>query len=105
VRCRGSTLRVGHAHRVVGVGDNVLGESLLWWSDYIVCNSEHPNKICNRKHKKEHLGQYYVDKGYPTPVCTSSMGRTHPPKGNPKAREEAEVGDQEGLTLQRETLM
>jgi hypothetical protein len=37
-------------------------------------------------------------------VCTSSMGRSHPPEGNPKARGELTVGDQEGLTLQRETL-
>jgi hypothetical protein len=32
------------------------------------------------------------------------MGRSHPPEGNPKARGELTVGDQEGLTLQRETL-
>jgi hypothetical protein len=32
------------------------------------------------------------------------MGRPHPSDGNPKAREEAEVVDQEGLTLWRETL-
>jgi hypothetical protein len=30
------------------------------------------------------------------PVCPSSMGRFHPSEGNPKAREEAEVGDREG---------
>jgi hypothetical protein len=38
------------------------------------------------------------------PVCTSSTGRPHPPEENPKVREEAEVVDQEGLTLRRETL-
>jgi hypothetical protein len=32
------------------------------------------------------------------------MGRPHPSDGNPKARKEAEVVDQEGLTLWRETL-
>jgi hypothetical protein len=37
-------------------------------------------------------------------VCTSSTRRPHPLEGNPKKREEAEVGDQEGLTLHRETL-
>jgi hypothetical protein len=30
------------------------------------------------------------------PVCTSSMGRPHPPVGNPKVRGEGEVGDWEG---------
>jgi hypothetical protein len=37
-------------------------------------------------------------------VCTSSMGRPHHLEENPKVREEVKVGDQEGLTLQRETL-
>jgi hypothetical protein len=30
------------------------------------------------------------------PVCTSSIGRPHPPEGHPKARLEAKVGDWEG---------
>jgi hypothetical protein len=29
-------------------------------------------------------------------VCTSSTGRPHPLEGNPKEREVAKVGDQEG---------
>jgi hypothetical protein len=29
-------------------------------------------------------------------VCTSSIGRPHPPEGNSKAREEAKDGDREG---------
>jgi hypothetical protein len=37
-------------------------------------------------------------------VCTSSMGRAHPPEGNPKVTEEVEVGDREVLILRRETL-
>jgi hypothetical protein len=45
-----------------------------------------------------------MNKGYPAPVCTSSTGRPHPPEGKPNMREEAEVGDREGLTLRRETL-
>jgi hypothetical protein len=38
------------------------------------------------------------------PVCISSVGRFHPPEGNPKVREEGKLGDQKGLTLRRETL-
>jgi hypothetical protein len=54
--CRGSALRVGHAHCVVGIGDGVLGESLRWWSDYIDCNSEHPKKIAIKNIKKNIRG-------------------------------------------------
>jgi hypothetical protein len=32
----------------------VLRERLWWWSDYIACNSEHPNKICNIKTSKKY---------------------------------------------------
>jgi hypothetical protein len=92
VTCRGFTLEVGHAHYVVG--DGVLRESLGWQLDYIACNSERPNKICNRNIKKNVRGD--VDKGYPAPMCTSSTGRPHPPEGNFKAGDEAKVGDQEG---------
>jgi hypothetical protein len=42
--------------RVVGVGDGMFRESLRWWSDYIACNSEHPNKICNKNAKKKIRG-------------------------------------------------
>jgi hypothetical protein len=45
-----------------------------------------------------------VNKGYLASVCTSSEVRSHPPEGNHNVREEAEVGDWEGLTLQREIL-
>jgi hypothetical protein len=37
-------------------------------------------------------------------VCTSSMESSYPLEGNPKAREEAEVGDWEDHTLRREIL-
>jgi hypothetical protein len=57
----------------------VLRESLWWWLDYIACNSEYSNKLCNKNIKKKIRGS----KGYPMPVCTSSM---------------------EGLALRRETL-
>jgi hypothetical protein len=84
--------------------EGVLGESLRRWSDYIACNLDQPNKISNKNIRKN---------------ISSSMRSTrvtrsrcaHPwredltlRKGNPKVREEAEVGDLLGLTLQRETL-
>jgi hypothetical protein len=92
VTCRGSALGVGHVCRVVGVDDCVLRESLRWWLDYIACNSDHPNKICNKNSKKNIRGSMM------------STGRPDHPEINPKVREEAKVGDREGLTLQRETL-
>jgi hypothetical protein len=89
---------------VIGVRDNVLGESLRWWSDYIACNSDHSNKISNKNIKKNIRGNTMSTR-VTQRLCA------HPRwegltlwKGNPKVREEAKVEDQEGLTLQREIL-
>jgi hypothetical protein len=49
-------------HHVVGVSDGVLGESLWWWSNYIVCNSDHPNEICNKNFKKNIRGSTTLTK-------------------------------------------
>jgi hypothetical protein len=61
----------------------MLGESLRWWLDYIACNSEHPNKICNKNIKKNIRG---------------SMMSTR------VTRHRSAHLRWEGLTIQRETL-
>jgi hypothetical protein len=72
-------------HCVVGVGvdDGVLGKSLWWWSDYVACNLEQPNKICKKNIKKNIRGSTMSTRVTPR-RCAHPQG--------------------EGLTLWRETL-
>jgi hypothetical protein len=81
--CQGSALKVFHVHRVVNVGDGVLRERLRWWSDYIACNSEHPNKICNIKTSKKILGVVRCQEGLPDAGVHILDGKGSPSGGKP----------------------
>jgi hypothetical protein len=73
-------------------------------SDYIACISDHPNKICNKNNKKNIRGSMISTRVTRHQCAHPQQEGITLRKGNPKVREEAKVGDQEDLTLRRETL-
>jgi hypothetical protein len=62
---------------------NMIRESLWWWSDYIVCNSEHPNMICNKKTSKRTLGAVRCRQGLPGTSVHILDRKASPPRGKP----------------------